>query len=132
MTHEKSRRNFQNNWFCQSPYRRMWAHEISAEGASYASSMAIEEGCLTAGECICFDIGRNDCHRTSSFFFLFCCVRVEAIGCPLGVLGSSRHFGRWRCMDLVGCQYLKKVGLWNRLTRGVALSQVSAFAFRIY
>jgi hypothetical protein len=110
----------------------MWAHEISAEGASYASSMAIEEGCLTAGECICFDIGRNDCHRTSSFFFLFCCVRVEAIGCPLGVLGSSRHFGRWRCMDLVGCQYLKKVGLWNRLTRGVALSQVSAFAFRIY
>jgi hypothetical protein len=66
------------------------------------------------------------------FFFLFCCVRVEAIGCPLGVLGSSRHFGRWRCMDLVGCQYLKKVGLWNRLTRGVALSQVSAFAFRIY
>jgi hypothetical protein len=25
MTHENARRNFQSNWFCQSPYRWVWA-----------------------------------------------------------------------------------------------------------
>src|SRR4051812_32765395 len=39
---------------------------------------------------------------------------------------KPRHFCRWRCMDLVGCQYLKKLGCGID-SQGVALSQVCAF-----
>ena len=43
------------------------------------------------------------------FFFLFAMfVCVEAIGCPLGVLGSLRHFVAGVVWTLFGRQYLKK------------------------
>jgi hypothetical protein len=80
------------------------------------------------GECICFDIGRNGCHQTSSFFLFAVC--VEAIGCPLGVLGSRGILS----LALYGSCWLsipEKLGCGVD-SQGVALSQVCAFAFRIY
>jgi hypothetical protein len=48
-------------------------HEISPEGASYASSMAIEEGCLTAGNV--FALISVGMVVIEHLHFPFCCVR---------------------------------------------------------
>ena len=61
-------------------------HKISPEGASYASSMAIEEGCLTAGNVFALISVGMVVIGHLHFSFLLCA--LKRIGCPLGVLGS--------------------------------------------
>jgi hypothetical protein len=104
-------------------------HEISPEGALYASSMAIEEGCLTAGNVFALIlVGMAVIGHLHFFLFAVC---VEAIGCPLGVLGS-RGILSWALYGSCWLPIPQKGRLWNRLTRS-SLSQSSAcFAFRTY
>jgi hypothetical protein len=59
--------------------------------------------------------------------FSFFTVCVEANRMSAGRSWKSRHFVVGICMDLVGCRYLK-----SRIVESSSLSQVCAFAFRIY
>jgi hypothetical protein len=77
-------------------------------------------------QCICFDIGRNGCHRTSSFFLFAVC--VEANRMAPGRSWKSRHF-------VVGIVWIllvvdtSKVGMWNRLTRSSPQPQSARLSF---
>src|ERR1700735_4212526 len=99
-------------------------HEISPEGASYASSMAIEEGCLTAGNVFALiSVGMVIIGHPHFSFFAVC---VEANRVSAGLSWKLRHFCRGHCMDLVGCRYLKKLDCGIDFTRS-SLSQVCVF-----
>jgi len=103
--------------------------EISPEGASYASSMAIEEGCLTAGNVFALiSVGMVIIGHPHFSFFAVC---VEANRMSAGRSWKLRHF-------VVGMVWIllvvdtSKSWIVESTSQGVASVKSAYCAFRIY